>query len=587
MLHRLFKRASPATADPLSNLDTVSRWMQDVPAGDIYAALSSVIGSLIRLNQTQTEVSKDRLQVLMHLDEQSRDIHATLCDQYMRNPRMSKSLETRMWSSINAFLWETTRGYHSLLMDYVNNPGASKIQQFIPLVTARGIRGFSDLFKWKYIRYEKPDERLWLRLHNLYRISEFESFHNKPLTVYLGENQSSCTAEYMQSILLSAIADGGAHSPRHIEMVNTWLDKWPNIARMERTYVKERHHFYVDTAQGRGMRSIQIQEAFKGIQTILYIDTHPLLVHIARTEEKVRSGTSPVTLGMGEDFRVPDGYDVLTRTAECWSYTTGRNRRRSERIPCDSNLESARDLDCAHQMLSMYGGVQHHRNPSDRIMTNEEMLDIKIYGFVTERTKSGLAQSSPKSVCAVDMWQLIDRSKTGLGVLAQEDKPIKPGTLVAIRASKQEEWQPGVVRRIARQHDSVSVILGLELMPHDSSPVYLSDESSIGHHEISIADVDCNTDVRTDIKALKLSDNNAGKYYVILPSINYSNGRRYAMRTGNQIQLVRLGGVVGKGDGWVQSSYSTMDTSRNSEYGQYEHITVVGSGNNLSGDFDV
>ena len=75
-----FKRKK-SEEDPLSDLKTVSRWMQELPAGDIYTAQEQVVQSLIQFNHAGLAMSKERLQVLMHLDDQARDMQYSLCIQ--------------------------------------------------------------------------------------------------------------------------------------------------------------------------------------------------------------------------------------------------------------------------------------------------------------------------------------------------------------------------------------------------------------------------------------------------------------------------------------------------------------------------
>jgi hypothetical protein len=184
-------------------------------------------------------MSKERLQVLMHLDEHARDMQFSLCSQYLRNPRMSKVIESRLWTAIHAFYWEITRGYHAFLMDFVANPGGSKIQATVPTITARAIRGFSDIFKWRYFRYEKVEEKLWLRLHNLYRISEFDGFQNNRFKLYPNDvSPSSCTEEYAQALLLSPLG-AGSLTPKQIEMVDHWLDNWSEQTTLDTSYNAE------------------------------------------------------------------------------------------------------------------------------------------------------------------------------------------------------------------------------------------------------------------------------------------------------------------------------------------------------------
>jgi len=54
---------------------------------------------------------------------------------------------------------------------------------------------FADIFKWRYFRYDKVEEKLWLRQHNLYRIAEFDGFQGNTFKVYANDHQVlSCKA---------------------------------------------------------------------------------------------------------------------------------------------------------------------------------------------------------------------------------------------------------------------------------------------------------------------------------------------------------------------------------------------------------
>ncbi len=120
----------------------------------------------------------------MLLDEKSRDLQDTLVRQYLRNPRMSRQVESQLWHSVYGLYWEVARGYHAYVLDFARAPGKSQHESQIPLITLRAIETFGQLLKWRAIRYLPAGEKLWLRLHNLYRVAESEGFHRQPQRAY-------------------------------------------------------------------------------------------------------------------------------------------------------------------------------------------------------------------------------------------------------------------------------------------------------------------------------------------------------------------------------------------------------------------
>jgi len=548
-----FKRKkTDKSEDPLSDLKTVSRWMENLPAGDIYSAQEQVVQNLIQFNHAGLPMSKERLQVLMHLDEHARDMQYSMCLQYLRNPRMSKVVESRLWTAIHAFYWEITRGYHAFLMDFVANPGGSKIQQHIPLIAARALRGFADIFKWRYFRYERAEEKLWLRMHNIYRIAEFDSFQNNRFKLYEQEAKpSSCREEYVRALLLSPLG-AGSLTARQIEMVDKWLFNWSELTPLDAAYVPERHFFMVDTAHGQGLRRIRTQTSTE--PTYRFISTERLLAQLNDTERALKSGAVAASLGLGEDFRLPEGYDLINYVRNEWEPTNERERRISPREPAEGRCEVVHDLAniCHRMQVEQEIATGVHASQS---LSPEEILDIKLYGFVTERTKATVAQRTlGRGDQGVERWAMRDRSESGIGITLKNEQSewVRVGKLLALRIDPTSPWRIGVVRRITRQEDDwrkigLSVMDGipelgrLEVTLDHASVTYSVDDSAYGDEEAPGA-----------VLVLPLHEEGPA---LILEAAKYAYGRQYRLRLPDRVTLIQLETVMDKGDGWLMTSY--------------------------------
>lgn len=547
-----FRKRKKGSEDPLSDLSTVSRWMENLPVGDIYTAQEQVVQSLIQFNHARLPMSKERLAVLMYLDEQARDMQYTLCTQYLRNPRMSKVIESRLWTGIHAFYWEVTRGYHAFLMDFVSNPGGSRIQAMAPLITARAIRGFADIFKWRYFRYEKVEEKLWLRQHNLYRIAEFDGFQGNKFKVYANDGQvSSCEAEYLHALLLSPLGTGSL-TPRQLEMVDRWLDNWSHLLTLETMYDPQRHHLYVDTSQGTGLRRAQGEHE----PTHRYVATEKLLDHIDVVQRSIKTGTTPASLGLGEEFRLPEGYELLDHVVAEWSAVSNLDRRRTPRRTENSRWEVIRDLYniClqiqADKELSASPGIREGLSP-------EEILDIKLYGFVTERTKAGLHQRTLSSSRpdTHERWPLQDLSEHGAGTLMRIDDSdwLKMGKLIALRRDPGDDWRLGVVRRITRI-DREWRKIGVEFISQRPLLATLEPDASSAM-SYSVDDSGLLPSSQASL-ALLLTYGEAS--LLLLESAKYTHGKTYRLKSDGETQHVRLDSVRERGDGWLLVNYTVF-----------------------------
>jgi len=542
--------------DPLSDIKTVSRWVQGLPAGDIYSAQEQVVQSLIQFNHAGLPMSKDRLQVLMHLDEQSRDMQYSLCIQYLRNPRMSKVIESRLWTAIHAFYWEITRGYHAFLMDFVSNPSGSKIQSSIPLITARAIRGFGDIFKWRYFRYEKADEKSWLRFNNLYRIAEFEGYHVNHFKLYTNDPRpTSCMEEYVQVQLLSPLG-AGSLTPRQIEMVDQWLDNWSDLVRLESTFDPKRHFFMVDLTQGYGMR--RIRPDYESQTSNRFISTERLLENIEQCERALKAGAMPASLGLGEEFRLPEGYDLLVTASNEWSSLSDKERRNELRQTIQGWCAVLHDIGGIHDYLISEQDIDRSASTSSS-MSPEELLDIKLYGFVTERTKSKKAAAQQESVLKssqMERWPIQDSSSSGIGVVMHDDECdwIRVGKLLAIREEIGSAWHIGIVRRIS-QHEGNWRKIGIQLL--SASPTAVDLFTVEDYNGLTLAVEGDPLVGVTTIPAL-VSQTTTGDNLLIIEAGRYAHGRNYRLRQMGEIHLITLESLREKGDNWVIVSYSSV-----------------------------
>lgn len=548
-----FRKKTPEDG-VLTNLKTVSRWVQDLPAGDIYSAQEKVVQNLIQFNHSDKGYNKDRLQVLMHLDEQTRDMQASLCLQYLRNSRMSKSIESRLWIAIHAFFWETTRSYHGFLMDFVANPGGSKIQTYVPVITARAIRGFADIIKWRYFRYERMDEKLWLRLHNLYRIAEFDNFANTPVVVYRSDGrQHTAAEEYGEALLLSLFGSGNL-VPREIEMVDQWLSNWASDIQIDTLYDPGRHGFYVDTSKGTGLKRCRNQAADP---TLRFLSAQGLLARLSNIREALKAGASAASLGLTEDFRLPEGYNLLKQVETEWSTLAVRDRRRSQRTPQSGQWRVIHGLATIAGELSK---AEQQARPSNRQLSPEEILDIKLYGFVTERTKTRQIERARETSQQTrqELWEQCDISEHGLGFsVGQLDcEWVKVGKLVAVLPGGDGNWTLGAVTRLARS-DVGGRLIGIQLFPCDSLPVALKPDTSDTALSYVVDEPDQpSSDQHSSAILLTYED---ASERLIIDGARYSRDRKYILRSPRaDSRVIRLESVEESGESWLLVNFKDV-----------------------------
>lgn len=545
----LFRRKGD---DPLTNLKTVTRWVRDLPAGDAYAIQEEVVRRLVEFNQAQQNYGRDRLEVLMHLDEATRDMQDALCLQYLRNARMSKAIEARLWLTIHAYYWEVTRAYHGFLMDFVANSGGGRIETQAPLLTARALRGFADIIKWRHFRHEQIDDKVWLRLHNLYRIAEFDNFANEPVKIYAGDPRPFSAAEEYGRTLLLAPFGNGTLMPREIEMVDHWLRNWVGCIRLDSLYDAARHTYYVDTALGQGSRRCGDQDAATSLR---YLSTTGLLERLAEVREALRNGTKPATLGLTEDFRLPEGHALIRRVESEWQPPSAGDRRRDERRPQTGQWKVIHDLAAICAELTKTG----RRGRAEGAPSAEEMQDIRLYGFVIEHTRERLLEQERAAALQQrkDLWEQRDASRGGVGFrLGRRDGDwVKVGRLVAVSPAEEEHWRVGLVSRVIRQ-DEETWQVGVRWLDGSGVPATLipySADNGLAY----IVDETQPPDATPGGMGLWLHD--GGDESLLIDGTLYARERSYVLHAAQSgSRLIHLLGVVESGEGWLRVRFEQV-----------------------------
>lgn len=544
-----FKRSEKSKSDdPFSNLKTVSRWMQNLPTGDIFSAQEQVVKNLIQFNHAGLPLSKERLQILMLLDEHARDMQFSLCLQYLRNPRMSKAMESKLWAAVRAYYWEITRGYHSFLRDFVAAPGGSKIQQHIPVIAARAIRGFADTFKWRYFRYERVEEKLWQRVHNIYRIAEFDGFKSNRFKIYEHEaEQSSCMDEYVRALLLCPIGSGSL-TPRQVEMVNDWLSNWAGFVQVDTTYEPGHHAFLVDTASGQGMRRIRPNTGTESVYR--YISTDRLIQHLDHIESELRSGTAPASLGLGEEFRLPDGYGLLAFVRKEWATTQDFERRTTLRTVDEGRCEVVRDLENICQRILANPSVVSTLDTA-QAASPTEVLDKHFYIRASDRPQ---AAPHAQEDADVERWIIRDRSESGLGLAIKSDQIewIKIGKLIGLRMNQNAPWQVAIVRRMSRIEKGW-LHIGAQLLPNTPEIATLNNVKEAAH--LGYAGDGGDAIAFTPATPVLVFAVGSSTPSVILEPARYAHGRQYRLSYQGSTLDIRLESILEKGDGWLMAAY--------------------------------
>lgn len=535
--------------DPLTNLKAASRWLNNLPVGDAFKCQQTILEELRRFNENSSELTKDRLGVLMLLDEKSRDLQDTLVRQYLRNPRMSRPVESQLWHAVYGLYWEIARGYHTFVLHFARGSGKTPHENQIPLITLRAIRTFGQLLKWRAVRYLCPGEKLWLRLHNLYRVAESEGFQRTSQTAYEGEPPCTCESAYLH-ILMLHLANSGTLYPRQLDLLDRWLCQWHAHLSLNTRVDAEHHTFAVDISADHGPRRIRKPESDKPMR---YWGTAALNDKLDGVLTALKEGTPPAALGLTEDARTSESIDLIGHLQQHWSSLSSREQRRAPRASVKSLIDVAHGFSAIINQIKSTTPAAPAVSPYGMGINYNEADEVQIYGFVTERTRERNSQLRAPAVrisSDVERWVMQDESECGYGaVVESRDKDwLRVGTLLALKSQDAVEWKLGVIRRLSRLND-VSSSVGIEILPVKLSLAMLHDVISSSGYTVDGHD---NSGATLPKACLWLQD--ATQTSIVLDPVHFAPGKVFQTNVAGERRHIALGNPIERSEGWIRVS---------------------------------
>ncbi|MCA1977774.1 MAG: hypothetical protein LDL19_00915 [Thiobacillus sp.] len=532
--------------DPLTNLKAATRWLDSLPVGDAFKCQQSILEEIRRFNENSSEITKDRLAVLMLLDEKSRDLQDTLVRQYLRNPRMSRPVESQLWHAVYSLYWEVARGYHTFVLHFARGSGKTPHESHIPLVTLRAIRIFGQLLKWRAVRYLAAGEKLWLRLHNLYRVAENEGFHKTEIQAYADESGCTCETAYLH-ILMLHLANSGTLYPRQLDLLDRWLCGWHAHLQLDARPDVERHTFAVDLSADHGPRRIRKTDSDKPMR---YWTTATLLDKLREIQNALREGGIPAELGLTESARTSESLDLLDHLQHHWAALSSREQRRAPRESVKRLVDVAHGLNTIISQIKLADAPRPGASPYGTGINYNEADDVQVYGFVTERTRERASQMqmpAPRVSSEVERWVMQDESDCGYGaVVESRDRDwLRVGTLLGVKAHDSPTWKLGIVRRLSRFNDETSSV-GIETLAEVPSLAMLYEAVTSSGYTVNGLD---NSGANLPNASLWLT---GASNSLIIDPVHYMPGKVFQINGPQDQRFISLGRPLERSEGWIR-----------------------------------
>lgn len=515
---------------PVGDLKSATIWVQELPQSDIHQAQQEIVKALVSLNKNTLTSLKERIRVLLYLDEKALSLQDSLCREYLTTLDDPASAARGLLPTIFQFWEEMATAYQLCVRTYAENPGNARIREQMPLLAAKGLHFLAMQAKWKHICYLPVEHQTWRHLHRLYLFAEREKIERAPIRLYPHRDDTTCASEYLQAMMLH-LANPASLQPGQIDMVDTWLDSWAKSIIIESDFRPQRQLYAVnlgDMKPARKLRRNMLGEKYR------YWGIGLLLVTITKVVEQLKQGESPAQMKLGEDCRLPGCFDLIEEISQRWSGKS--TTRKHERVLAEKSLLVSENF--ANIIACMKGGKK------SRVAATYDM-DNTIMGEPGHAPRPSGERELFEA--GAQQWQVENESLSGYGVTFTRRSGtdhLRIGTLVGLKEAIGKGFAIGIVRRISNEPPR-KVQAGIQTL--SQTPVLVELHPLQGENGTP-----ANAIYLPELPRLQLGRS------LLLPHEVYAQGKLIQLRAQGKAYAIRLQAAVERGGDYVQTGFDVV-----------------------------
>jgi hypothetical protein len=255
-----------------------------------------------------------------------------------------------------------------------------------------------------YQAYQDVREREWKVLHGVYALVEERRVAGDEVAHPAHKGRSTtCTETYAQ-VLLIDLANPGKLTPRQVELISLWLERWTpkvSIGRAPAAGGDGVAPLVVDLSAAAGAS----RRTAAGDATRV-IDIHDLGSSVRKRIGLLRKGETPAALGLGEDVSATLAESLLTMLYRRWC--EDKQSRAHPRHGASGTAQTCPGMAAVHYFVT---GRAFPTSGGSRQISQVQHEQIATLGRVVMRHED---EPGPPPDFAVETWQIKDESASGL-----------------------------------------------------------------------------------------------------------------------------------------------------------------------------
>ena len=445
---------SPDSEPEFTDASGCAKWLQTVPLINVGPAHARLLGQLEELN-TYKLAPAERLKILELMRDPVNFVQKEQAKKFSSRPAPLAPPEREILKNVHA-LWDAlSTGYQHCVQAIADRAGNLSI----PLVGQRVLWCTGQKMVTYYQAYQDVDEREWKVLHRVYALVEERGKTKEEVAhpVHKGK-ETNCTETYAQVLLLD-LANPGKLTPRQIELISQWLERWTRKVSIGRESADtgDAAPLVVDLSGAGGASHRPVEGDSARI-----LDIGELRSDLRKRIALLRKGETPGELGLGEDVTAGLADSMLVMIYRRWC--EDKQSRAHPRHGASGTAQTCAGMQAIHYFVTGRTFAARGGGGGARQMSTKEHEEIATLGRLATRRDDDPA-TTPNY--PLETWQIKDESASGLRLERVDPRAsarLVLGQLLGIRLADAKAFLLCTIKWLSVSTD-FGLRIGVQILP--------------------------------------------------------------------------------------------------------------------------
>ena len=442
----------PDAAPEFTTASACAKWLQSIPLINVGPAHVRILEQLGELNAYKLAPG-ERLKMLEQMREPVGFVQKELSKKFWSRPAPLAVPEREALKTVHA-LWDAfSTGYQHCLQAVADRAAGLSPA----LIGQRVLWCTGQKMVASYQAYQDVGEREWSLLHRVYALVEERGRTKEDVAhpEHKGK-ETTCTETYAQILLLD-LANPGKLTPRQIDLISVWLERWTrkvSVARTPAEAVEGVPPLLVDLAGASGAS----RRPAEG-ESVRTLDIQELRSDLRKRVALLRKGETPAELGLGEDVTAQLADGLLGMLYRRWC--EDQQARAQPRHAASGTAQTCLGMPAIHYYVT---GRAFAPRGASRQISQKEHEELATFGRLATRheDESRTAPNFP-----LESWQIKDESASGLRL--ERVDPVASsrlllGQLLGIRLADAKAFLLCTIKWLSISSD-FNVRIGVQILP--------------------------------------------------------------------------------------------------------------------------